>query len=318
MPKLRLRWRFLTTILLIELAMPAQFALAYRVAIVLDEDLAPYRKVTAGIRAQTRMEIQTYYLQESHTSPEKTLDEAKMAKPDLYVAVGPKSANALQKKTQTVPIIFCMVPRPEEYALIQPNIVGVRLEQSRGAQISLMKELFPSHARIGVMYHPRMSADLVEEMRKSLEGQQRKIVAIKVPDPKDAARVLKGYAGEIDLLWMLSDPSALHMESFDASLQFCFANKVPFVALSEAFVAKGALLGVSADYLNLGRQVGQLANEILFENLDIKKLTLLDQDVVHLSLNMKTAEKIGLGAQFAGDVLQVAAKHSYAVMPLSP
>jgi transcription initiation factor TFIID TATA-box-binding protein len=76
-------------------------------------------------------------------------------------------------------------------------------------------------------------------------------------------------------------------------LLFAFRNRIPVIGISDKYVKSGVLLALSFDSEDIGRQAGELANRIL-SGEDVKKFSLIKPRMVKLSINLNTAEKIGI------------------------
>src|SRR5207253_1487482 len=69
---------------------------------------------------------------------------------------------------------------------------------------------------------------------------------------------------------------------------------LPFVTVSDIFVEAGALASLSPDYTDAGRQGCQLATDLESGRLRPAQAMVVPPDKVNLTINLKTASKIGL------------------------
>ena len=112
---------------------------------------------------------------------------------------------------------------------------------------------------------------------------------------------------------MIADPTVLNLQTFDSMLRFSAENKLPFFALNTRFVERGALLSFSLDYSRLGRQVGRIANQLVFEGVAAEDLGQVAPEGLDIALNLTMAAQVGEPAALYGSVLEYAAAHRHGV-----
>src|SRR5690606_38473519 len=100
--------------------------------------------------------------------------------------------------------------------------------------------------------------------------------------------------GGIDAFWLIADPTDANSDVFPQLLQFTIQNKTPFFAFSEAFVRARALFSLSPDYAGIGKQACGIAQEIR-GGKPPSQIPWQDPRGLALSVNMKTAQQLGLG-----------------------
>ena len=99
---------------------------------------------------------------------------------------------------------------------------------------------------------------------------------------------------DIDALWMIPDDTVVTPESFKFLLLTSFENNLPFLAASDIFVKVGALASLTPDYADVGRQGCELANALNTGEISLDNLRAVRPAKINLSINLKTADKIGL------------------------
>ena len=284
--------------------------------VIMDDNFPLYKRVMMGFGIESKVAgFYEYSLEGKVVNSQKIFVQAKSRSPSVIIAMGPKSAHAAKKQAGDIPVIYCMVPRIENYDLTAANLVGIRLGASYDDQLQTLKSIFKQAHRVGVLYNPTLSQAVVDRLKKKFSKLDLRWVGIEIHQPSDTSEKLETVKAKIDILWMMSDPTALNLSAWDASHQFAIQNKIPFFALDDGFVARGALIGYSVDYVGLGRQVAKLANQIAFDNLSIKEINVIEAEGLSLSVNMKTMSKIGLKPEFAVDLLNYAAVRQYSIQP---
>lgn len=292
-------------------AMRAQADKAY--AVIIDDDLPLYRTVVTGIGVEALAAVDEYSLGGDASQAETVLKKVMADPPAAIIAVGPKAANAARARAGKVPVVYCMVPRLESYRLDGPTSAGVRLERSYRAQLGALKGLLPKASRVAVLYDPARSAQSIRLARAAANESGLELIAVELARPDDAAAVLATLSGKADALWMISDPTVLNVSTFEAMVTFAEREKLPFLALDARFVERGALLAFAVDYARMGRQVGRIANRIVFEGQSPDALGLVAPEGLDIAFNLGTAEKLGTKGELYESVLSYAAEHQHGV-----
>lgn len=280
-------------------------------AVVIDDDLPLYRTVVTGIGVESLAVVDEYSLGGDASVGAVVMKKVMADPPAAIVAVGPKAANAARAAAGDVPVVYCMVPRIESYRLDGPTAAGVRLERGYRAQLTSLKALLPDASRVAVLYDPSRSAPSIRLARAAADENGLELVAVEITKPDDAAAALQGVAGKADALWMISDPTVLNLTTFEAMLSFAEEEKLPFLALDARFVERGALLAFAIDYARIGRQVGRIANQVVFEGKRPSEVGLVAPEGLDIAFNLATAEKVGKKDALYESVLGYAAEHQH-------
>jgi putative ABC transport system substrate-binding protein len=288
-------------------------ALAARVAVVADEDLTVYRSVITGFSIEARAEIDEYNLKGDAALANRVAAEITARKPDVLLAVGPKSANLLRQRFPRLPLIHCMVPNVGAYDLSAPNVTGVGLEPALKEQFALLKALVPTVKRVGVVYDPQRTAARIREASEAAASLGITLTAVEVKTPEEVPAALKGMAGSVDALWTPADATVLTLQGIDAMAEFSRAQKVPVYGINANHVQRGALMTLALDYPSVGRQVGRLCNRVLAEPAATRTLGLQSPGGLDLALNLAVAQRLGTADALGKAALETAAERGYAV-----
>jgi putative ABC transport system substrate-binding protein len=149
---------------------------------------------------------------------------------------------------------------------------------------------------LGAIYDPSKSGDFVEEA-KTVAAQLGLVIHTReVSSRKQVPAAFRALLGEeqIDALWMIPDETVLTAESFQFLLLKSFENNLPFLAASDIFVKVGALASLTPDYTDVGRQGCELATKLTNGEVSFASLDVVVPAKINLSINLKTAQKIGL------------------------
>jgi putative tryptophan/tyrosine transport system substrate-binding protein len=273
---------------------PLPQAMAEGIVVLKSHDIEPFNQALAGFAAACPTHITTYDLHGTKKEESSIIQRLTAAKPRLIVAIGPLAAQVARERLQDIPLIFVMVSNPPRYGLQGSNLAGVSLDIPVQMQLAMTKSLVPTLKTLGVIYDPEKTGAMVLEARGIADTLGLQLLASPVSSYKEVPAALRSLLGKIQALWMVPDETVVTPESFKFLLLTAFENNLPFVAVSDIFVEVGALASLSPDYTDVGRQGCQLATDIESGRLRPAEAMVVPPAKVNLTLNLKTASKIGL------------------------
>lgn len=264
------------------------------IAVIKSRDIPQYNQALSGFIASCSDGITEYDLRGKKKRGKRIIKQILKEKPRLILAIGPLAAQIAKERLSDFPVIFFMVSTPQKYSLEGKNIAGISLDISSETQLTTYKSLVPTLKTIGVIYDPKKTSEIVKQIRVIAERLGIQLLASPATSKKAVPKALRSILGKIDMLWMLPDSTVITPESFKFFLVSAFENNLPFIAVSDIFVEVGALASLSPDYTDVGRQGCQLATEIASGQLSLNTVDVLPPTKVNLTINLKTAQKIGL------------------------
>ncbi len=241
-----------------------------------------YEEAVKGLTAELERQgvtlaLQTFALK-GDRSDSDTVRNALARKPKLLVAVGNDAVKAIQQHYRNnpnqpkVPVVFTMVLDPIGLGLggREPNaeslFTGVELSVRPQRMFRAMLDVRPDIKRVGVLYNPDdpTSKRLVAQARDDAERMGLALVSEPLRPNQPIRNALQAIASEIDALMLIPDPVCASPEPFNQILAFTTAHKIPIVAFADAFVRRGALLGLGIDF----REQGALSAELVIRLLE--------------------------------------------------
>lgn len=279
-------------------------AAAGQVAVILSSDLPPYQEALAGFREKAEVYLKVYNLQGDEKEGHKIVSQIRAERPDLVVTVGTEASNLARKQLSGLPLVFTMVLDP--YLFKAPNSTGISLRIPVRKQLTTLRGVLPQAKRIGVIYNPEMSRATVDLAKEVAAELGLVIVPRPISSRREVPEALRALSANIDVLWMIPDSTLEDESSVGFLLQYTTVNKIPFMGPSEYFVEKGALLSLSCDYVEVGRQAAEMVNRILSGQRPADIVIGSSRRTV-LSININTARALGLN--IASEILDSANKY---------
>lgn len=147
------------------------------------------------------------------------------ADPRLVITIGLKATLAARAELPDTPILFCMVVHPEEHELPTANMVGILSKISPALQLQQIHALLPKARTIGLLYNEHQTGAFVAEARTKAKKMGMALVAMSVAHQEDIAGALQSLLPQIDLLWIIQDPTIIAEESIDLLIQSSLRKK---------------------------------------------------------------------------------------------
>jgi ABC-type uncharacterized transport system substrate-binding protein len=268
---------------------------AAEIVILKSADLAAYNQAVAGFKATMppSTTFTEYDMQGDVARGQKLARKIRASDATLLLAVGVKAALVAKLEIVDIPVIYCMVLDPAKHDLRAPNMTGIRLDVPVERQFRTMRSVLPPVKKIGVLYDPEKTGDLVEEAHLMARAVGFEMMARAVHAGKDVPAALRALLPQIEALWLVPDSTVLTEDSLPFVMGTALDTNVPVIGFSSELVRSGALVGLSVNYEDVGRQASVLARKILSE--PARSFTaMLPPERLRLSLNLKTARFLGI------------------------
>ncbi|MGQ0810784.1 MAG: ABC transporter substrate-binding protein [Nitrospiraceae bacterium] len=265
------------------------------IAILKSSDIAAYSQAIEGFKssAPNSWAFTEYNLDGNLERGRKLAQKIRASDATLVFAVGLKAALAAKLEIVDIPVIFSMVLDSAKHDLTMPNMTGVLLEVPIDRQLATIRSILPSVKRIGVLYDPSKTINTIEEARRQAKAYGFELVLGQVSSEKQVPTALRGMLGTVGALWLVPDSTVLTDESLRFILNSALDQNVPVIGFSPEFVKSGALLSVSVNYGDVGRQSGLLAKKVIESQAPLS-IRAVSADRIKIAINLKTARFLGI------------------------
>lgn len=263
-------------------------------------NIKPYNKAISGFKEVIPDSVRQYVLKQkgADNNKEDLLLLIKNKQTNLIFALGSDALSFAQAKYTNIPVVFSFVLNPDllmgnDWMHARSNMHGISMNIPTAEHFRILKYAAPSVTRVGVVYDPSKTANLIANATKEAARFGIAVIAKTISLRTEAINAIDGMKGEVDAIWMVPDTTAITMESIKYALLFSFRNKLPLIGISEKYVKSGALFALSFDSKDIGEQAGKIAIEVLNQTRK-NNTSYVEPTRLKLSINLKTAEKIGL------------------------
>lgn len=312
---MRLRSVTLVSGLLVALSAVPGNAESASFAILKSKDIKIYNEAAVGFKTNCSGTFLEYDMNEDFERGAEHAAEINAKEPSAVLSLGTRAAMAAKRFIDDdIPVVFSLVLDPGKADIEASNITGVKMEIPIRTQLEALKSIIPEVDKIGVMYNPKRSREMVRDAASVAKSMGIQLIASRIERKEDAVRALSAFAGGIDAFWLIADRTVANKSVFPKLLKFTIENKIPFFAFSEAFVRARALFSLSADYSGIGAQACDIAKE-LAGGKGPAEIPWQDPEGLKLSINITTAQQLGFD-KISANAFSYAAGQNYQIQPI--
>ena len=222
---------------------------------------------------------------------------------NLIMANATPALQAAANATLTIPILGTSIT---EYgvALGIENFSGVTGTNISGTsdlapldeQAAMVKEIFPSAQKAGILYcsaeaNSKYQVDVVQAELVKL-GLQVEVMSFS--DSNDISAVLSAKAPQLDVLYIPTDNTCANNTDIIDSV--CQNNNLPVVTGEEGLCKGCGAVTLSISYYNIGVKTGAMAAEILANGGDVSKMAIAYDEHPVKKYNPVICERLNLAA----------------------
>ena len=214
-------------------------------------------------------------------------------RPQLIVTLGAPSTRATLSREHSIPVVAGLMLNIDELKK-NPNATGVGLNFPASLQWLWMRRLLPDARRIALIHDPEHGVALFQALQKLAKAENIILDPVPASNPEDIPELLKNLPNQLDALWVVNGVAAFNSATVQELLLYSFRNRTPLIGLSAQWVKAGAIYALDWDYVDLGKQLGELAGTILQKGVSPSSLVPIEPRKVRPVFNMKTAEYMKL------------------------
>ncbi len=271
-------------------------AFAAKIAVIKSADIPPFREAIKGFKQSFDGTFEQYVLKKGKKSKNTELFyNVQQSNVDAVFALGTKAAKLTHQHLSKTPIVFAYVLNPDKLKDSGGNtqLSGIRMAVPPREQFKTLKNILPNIKRVGVIYDPEKTEDVIIEARLTATVSGLTLIEIPIFTKGQAIGAISSLNDKVDAFWMVPDSTLISKESLKHLFLFSIKNKIPVIGISKKYVKYGALFAVSFDNEDMGRQAGELLN-----NIGNKKaadtIPLESPRKFNLAINLKIANRLGI------------------------
>ena len=261
-----------------------------RIVVIQTLKVPPYEAALQGAQSLFRQSFTYVDLAELPNADIQA--DLRISNAKLILAVGTNALTAV-KNIRNIPVVYIMALHPENIVNGATNITGVDLVIPPDIQLTALLKIIPSIQSVGLLYDPSQTGLLQQKAASAAEGLNLQLRSAPVHSANQVPDLLKNLGNQIDIFWMVPDLTVVRPETVEFLLLFSIENKIPILTFSEKYLKLGALVSISADPYDMGRQAGEMARRIL-NGTPVQSIPGTDARTPVISVNPRVAAKLGI------------------------
>ncbi|MFW6011549.1 MAG: ABC transporter substrate-binding protein [Desulfosalsimonas sp.] len=264
---LRALGALLTAVLVMVFSVQGALA-AHKILAVQGMEARPYTQAYEGFRGVLGPDAEISRLVLSDLPVVGPQDYIRNEDPDLVLAIGMDALETVEN-IEGIPIVYVMILDGSGKFSNRENITGVRMVVEPEEQLEIICRAFSDSERIGVLYDPGQTGQILRRIQEAASGKNTSLVARKVYRPENVPAAFMLIRDEVDVFWMLPDLTVVSPETVRSMFLLAMEAGCPVVSFSEKYVELGALMSIGVDPYDMGRQAGRMACRCVQRNVQI-------------------------------------------------
>lgn len=248
------------------------------------------------------------YKSDAEGDPEKLknmISKAVQAKPDIIVTISSQpTQQALKESDGQIPILSALGD-PVEHGYVESlkesgtNLSGVAQQNISltPKRLELLKELVPTVKKVAVFYDTtcgptKKARPIANELAPKI-GLELTEFALTNPSRLELEEALKKITKK-DYDALIFYPHGTLFSKADLFLKRAKEENLPIIMPNEEALSDGAIASYGPSYYEMGRLIARLAEKILTDKIDIKKLPFEQPSIIDFYVSVSNAEKLGI------------------------
>jgi putative ABC transport system substrate-binding protein len=220
--------------------------------------------------------------------------------PDVVLASGTPSIQALQQATRTVPIVFASVGDPVGMGLVASlarpggNVTGFTpMEFGFGAKwLELLKEIAPRVTRVAVLRDLTIGPAQLSAIQAVAPSFGVELSAVGVREASEIERAIAAFARSSNAGMIVTASTSAAVQR-DLIITLAARHRLPAVYAFRYLVASGGLISYGANTIDIYRHAASYVDRIL-KGEKPADLPVQAPTKYELVINLKTAKALGL------------------------
>lgn len=260
---------------------------------IMTKDLPIYRQTVDLFEETMGIQVTRYDMKGDTLEGKAIAATLNKERPPLILAVGSSAAQIAEREiNESIPVVFCMVADPEAAGLMgSHHSTGVTLSVPLNVQFGALKSVLPGAAVMAAIYDSAATTHVIEEAYFVAAEYGMKIKPVPIGSAEQIPEAFGNLPESVDLLWML--PDVLILRNAQTLITLAAERSLAIFAPSKKMVRMGALLALSPDYRETGRQAAELAKKLLL-GVRVRDLPFESPSSLRLVINKQTVEDLNI------------------------
>lgn len=186
----------------------------------------------------------------------------------IVIPLGRAASLAVARAELSVPTVYALIPEATWKELqgccppAPPQVTAVFLDQPVERHLQLVRLAMPGATRVGVLLGPT-SGQRIAAVHSAGTPFGLELTSEAIADEHQVGPALRALLKRAEILLAVPDPAIYNRETIVSLLLTTYRARVPLVGYSHAMVNAGAALALYSTPEDIGRQLGDLSEDIL-------------------------------------------------------
>jgi putative tryptophan/tyrosine transport system substrate-binding protein len=220
---------------------------------------------------------------------------------DLIFANSTDSALGALNATKDIPIVFTSVTDAVGAGLVESmdngsgNVTGTidTHPDAIPSTVQFINENFPD-STIGMIYNSgeQNSVAQIELVKQALDGTSLKLAEATVSTSAEVKQAAESLIGKADVMYIITDNTVV--SALESVIQVSNDNDIPLFVGELDSVKKGGFAAYGFDYFDIGYEAGEMAAQILLNNVKPADLPVQHPQNLKLQINKTAAAEMNI------------------------
>jgi len=254
----------------------------------------------SGILEKYNIAIERKNAQNEFTLGQSIAQDIVRRKYDYIITLSTPALQIMAQANKTIPHVFGAVTDPYRMGVAEspekhlPQLTGVATFQPVEEGFKVMRELFPSARRVGMVWNPSeaCSEACTIKAREAARQYGFEMVEATVTSTTEVMDALNSVLERgVDIFLTSGDNTVLMaIESIGEVLK---KHKIPYFGNTPSDIYRGGLISVGADYYDVGREVARVMVKVI-AGANPQDIPIQDCVPIQIGVNLALAKEIGL------------------------
>jgi ABC-type uncharacterized transport system substrate-binding protein len=254
----------------------------------------------AGLKNEKDFEMKVYNAQGDIGTMNLIFDAVINYRPRLVFVTSTPTLQMAIKKVKDIPLVFSAVADPvlagagNSFSDHLPNVTGISTMGDYQGMAAIIHQILPQTKRIGTLYSPGElnSVRNMEELKKYAAQEGIELLTTPVNSTSETADAISSLlARQPEIVCQVIDN--LTAASIASVIKASKNRNIPVFGFINDQVEKGAVLVISRDYVQAGKDAARLAKQIL-DGTDPASLPFEFVSRTNLLINKEAAAQYGI------------------------
>jgi len=261
------------------------------IVLLVSADNKIYSQMSEGLQERLHAPAKVMMLNSNEKS---LLHEIHAMNPPFVIAIGDAAALWAHKNLAGRPLLISGVIQQFHPSGFK-GMKGVGMDFPADAYLKLAKDALPELKKVGLVYNPAVSQAFVDDLKKAAGALAVNVNARPLTREGALGSAMEGLTKwGVELFLVTYDPLVMNPETWQYLVGYSVKHHIALLVPAKSLLKSGGVLSLEADYVELGRQAADMANQAAEGGAAMSVIALGYPRKEAIGMNLKMANVIGV------------------------